>query len=65
MLSAVPLHMPIPSGTRIGAYEVVAAVGAGGMGEVSRARDTRLGREVAAAASPVVLVVNWPATLRK
>ncbi|MEO6213844.1 MAG: protein kinase [Vicinamibacterales bacterium] len=35
------------SGTRIGAYEIVAPLGAGGMGEVFRARDTRLNREVA------------------
>jgi eukaryotic-like serine/threonine-protein kinase len=37
-------HAP---GTRLGPYEVVAAIGTGGMGEVYRARDTRLGREVA------------------
>jgi serine/threonine protein kinase len=37
----------LASGTRLGAYEVVAAIGAGGMGEVYRARDTKLGREVA------------------
>src|SRR5215216_1793977 len=39
--------MPITSGTRIGYYEVIDAIGAGGMGEVYRARDTRLNRDVA------------------
>jgi serine/threonine protein kinase len=39
--------MPLPTGTRIGQYEVTGAIGAGGMGEVYRARDTRLGRDVA------------------
>ena len=37
----------LPPGTRIGSYEVVTALGAGGMGEVYRARDTRLDRTVA------------------
>jgi eukaryotic-like serine/threonine-protein kinase len=39
--------MPLPTGTRLGPYEVLAPIGAGGMGEVYRARDSRLGREVA------------------
>jgi Tol biopolymer transport system component len=39
--------MPLSSGTRLGSYEIVAPIGAGGMGEVYRARDTRLPREVA------------------
>jgi len=41
------MHMPISSGTRLGPYEIVAPLGAGGMGEVYRARDPRMGREVA------------------
>ena len=39
--------MPLQPGSRIGRYEVVSAIGAGGMGEVYRARDTRLDRSVA------------------
>jgi len=39
--------MPLSSGTRLGPYEVLSAIGAGGMGEVYRARDTKLNRDVA------------------
>ena len=39
--------MPLASGTKLGPFEVVSPLGAGGMGEVYRARDTRLGRDVA------------------
>ncbi len=44
--------MPLSPGSRLGPYEIVAAIGAGGMGEVYRARDTRLGREVAVKVLP-------------
>jgi eukaryotic-like serine/threonine-protein kinase len=44
--------MPLSAGTRLGPYEVRGPIGAGGMGEVYRARDTRLGRDVAVKVLP-------------
>ena len=40
--------MPLSPGEKLGPYEIVSAIGAGGMGEVYKARDTRLDRAVAA-----------------
>src|SRR5512141_104257 len=44
--------MTLSAGSRLGPYEIVSPLGAGGMGEVYRARDARLGREVAIKVRP-------------
>ena len=50
--------MPLTPGTLLGPYEIVAPIGAGGMGEVYRARDTRLGRDVAVKVLPAHLSLS-------
>src|ERR1700693_6179831 len=44
--------MALASGTRLGSYEILSAIGAGGMGEVYQAHDTKLGRDVAVKVLP-------------
>ena len=59
--------MPLPAGTRLGPYEIVSPIGAGGMGEVYRARDQRLNRIVAIkvlatrSGTSQIYVVSFPA----
>jgi eukaryotic-like serine/threonine-protein kinase len=50
--------MSLAAGTRLGSYEVVAPIGAGGMGEVYRARDTKLGRDVALKVLPTAFAAD-------
>jgi Tol biopolymer transport system component len=50
--------MPLSAGTRLGSYEVTAAIGAGGMGEVYRARDTKLNRDVAIKVLPDLFALD-------
>ena len=60
--------MPLAAGHRIGPYEIVAPLGAGGMGEVYRARDARLDRDVAIKILPDLFAQDperWPASSAK
>jgi eukaryotic-like serine/threonine-protein kinase len=50
--------MQLTVGTKLGPYEILSAIGAGGMGEVYRSRDTRLGRDVAIKVLPLHLSAN-------
>ena len=50
--------MSLSPGARLGPYEIVAAIGAGGMGEVYRARDTKLNRDVAIKVLPEIFALD-------
>ena len=50
--------MTLSTGARLGAYEILSSLGAGGMGEVYRAKDTKLGREVAVKVLPGEIFEN-------
>ena len=58
MRGGYPGRMSITTGTKLGPYEILSPAGAGGMGEVYRARDTRLDREVAVKVLPAHLSEN-------
>src|SRR5713226_5396565 len=50
--------MSLTTGTRLGAYEIQSAIGAGGMGEVYRGKDTKLGRDIALKILPAAFTTD-------
>src|SRR5262245_14920207 len=60
----MPPSVSLQPGTRLGPYEIVAALGAGGMGEVYRARDTKLNREVALKTLPTLFATDGDRLMR-
>ncbi|MBA3297172.1 MAG: serine/threonine protein kinase, partial [Acidobacteria bacterium] len=56
--------MSLTTGTRLGPYEIIAPIGAGGMGEVYRARDTKLNRDVAIKILPELFAADHDRLLR-
>src|SRR5262252_7754387 len=56
--------MSLPAGTRLGPYEILSPLGAGGMGEVYRARDSKLDRDVAVKVLPPHLATDADALAR-
>ncbi len=57
--------MTLAAGSKLGPYEILGPIGAGGMGEVYRARDPRLGREVAIKVLPASFSADDPDRLRR
>ena len=60
--------MPLSAGDKLGPYEILAPIGAGGMGEVYRAKDTKLDREVAIKVLPAAFAQipnGWPGSSAK
>ena len=56
--------MPLSPGSRLGTYEILAPLGSGGMGEVYRARDTKLDRQVAVKVLPQKVAADPDALAR-
>jgi TolB-like protein len=64
LYSAAPIPMPLAAGTPLGSYRVTALLGAGGMGEVYRAHDVNLGRDVAIKVLPESVATDPEALAR-